>query len=109
LALHDNRLALATVHWKFESRSFRSILSIYRVVMDVTEQHLDEQRKNDFIAMVSHELKTPLTSLLGIIQISHLKLKNSEDVFLAGAMEKSNPAGETDDQYDQWVPECFPP
>ena len=60
------------------------------VVMDVTEQHLDEQRKNDFIGMVSHELKTPLTSLTAIIQVSDSKLKSSEDKFLAGAMEKAN-------------------
>src|ERR1700712_2587472 len=58
--------------------------------MDVTEQQLDEQRKNDFIGMVSHELKTPLTSLSALIQISDAKLKNSEDAFLAGAMAKAN-------------------
>ncbi|RZM26357.1 MAG: PAS domain S-box protein [Pedobacter sp.] len=60
------------------------------VVMDVTEQHIDEQRKNDFIGMVSHELKTPLTSLTFIIQLSDRKLKDSEDPFLAGVMEKAN-------------------
>ncbi|MBL4677589.1 MAG: PAS domain-containing protein [Mucilaginibacter sp.] len=59
-------------------------------VLDITEQKADELRKNDFIGMVSHELKTPLTSLTGIIQVADKKLKNSEDRFLAGAMEKAN-------------------
>jgi len=40
--------------------------------------------------MVSHELKTPLTSLSAIIQVSNAKLKGSEDQFLASAMEKAN-------------------
>jgi signal transduction histidine kinase len=40
--------------------------------------------------MVSHELKTPLTSLGAIIQVANAKLQNSEDTFLAGAMQKAN-------------------
>jgi two-component system sensor histidine kinase VicK len=39
--------------------------------------------------MVSHELKTPLTSLTAIVQVANQKLKNSEDAFLAGAMKKA--------------------
>ncbi len=57
---------------------------------DVTERYHDEQRKNDFIGMVSHELKTPLTSLSAILQVADAKLKNSEDHFLATAMKKAN-------------------
>lgn len=56
---------------------------------DITELKEDELRKNDFIGMVSHELKTPLTSLTGLIQITNIKLKNSEDVFLKNAMDKA--------------------
>jgi two-component system sensor histidine kinase VicK len=56
---------------------------------DITELKEDELRKNDFIGMVSHELKTPLTSITGLIQITNAKLKNSEDVFLKNAMEKA--------------------
>lgn len=59
-------------------------------VLEITEQKEDELRKNDFIGMVSHELKTPLTSLTAIIQVAKEKLKNSTDPFIAGAMEKAN-------------------
>jgi two-component system sensor histidine kinase VicK len=60
------------------------------VLHDVTEQKKDEQRKNDFIGIVSHELKTPLTSLKALLQVATLKLKTSNDTFLQGAINKAN-------------------
>ena len=94
-----------------------SVLGIIAITIDVTEQVLARKRieeneaqlietkkrleqeleagkkiqrqKDGFIGIASHELKTPLTSLTAIIQVASLKLKNSNDVFLVGAMEKA--------------------
>jgi PAS domain S-box-containing protein len=60
------------------------------VVHDITDRKLDEIRKNDFIAMVSHELKTPLTSTKGYIQILAVRLKQLEDDFIMNMLEKTN-------------------
>ncbi|BAU56093.1 PAS domain S-box protein [Mucilaginibacter gotjawali] len=67
-----------------------NIIGLSKIVRDITERKLDEARKNDFIGMASHELKTPLTSLHAIIQVANAKLKNSDDKYLAHAMEKAN-------------------
>lgn len=60
------------------------------LIIDVTEQKQDEMRKNDFIGMVSHELKTPLTSLSAYTQMLYNKARNNDDSFTAGALEKVN-------------------
>jgi len=44
-------------------------VSVIGTILDITEIKKDELRKNDFIGMVSHELKTPLTSLNGFAQL----------------------------------------
>jgi PAS domain S-box-containing protein len=60
------------------------------ILHEITEKKLDEIRKNDFIGMVSHELKTPLTSMKGYIQLVLAKMKKQEETFATGVLEKAN-------------------
>jgi two-component system sensor histidine kinase VicK len=45
------------------------VIGLSKIARDITEKKQEELRKNDFIAMVSHELKTPLTSMRSYIQV----------------------------------------
>jgi len=59
-------------------------------ILDITESKRDEIRKNDFIAMASHELKTPLTSLKAYIQLLTKKIPQTGDPFIYNALLKAN-------------------
>lgn len=69
IGVQDNRVrwvrAKGKVYFDSENKPVRFIGS----VLDITDQKHEEQLRNDFIAMASHELKTPLTSLLACLQI----------------------------------------
>lgn len=77
-----------TISPVFDSRG--DIIGISKIARDISEKKQEETRKSDFIGMVSHELKTPLTSLTAIIQVLNAKLKTSGDAFIAGGLEKAN-------------------
>jgi two-component system sensor histidine kinase VicK len=90
IGLHDNKLRWLRAIGNLKADPSGAFSAFTGVVMDVSESKQDEIRKNDFIGMVSHELKTPLTSLSAIIQVANSKLKTSNDLFLAEAMSKAN-------------------
>ena len=58
------------------------------VLIDITNRKNEENRKNDFIAIVSHELKTPLTTAKGFTQLLRAKAQKAEDSFLSGSLLK---------------------
>jgi|GEM_PF-5039696 len=46
---------------------------------DITERHKLEQRKDDFVALASHELKTPITSVKMFVQLLSKRMERAEE------------------------------
>jgi PAS domain S-box-containing protein len=65
------------------------VIGVSKIARDISEQKRNEERKNAFIAMASHELKTPLTSLAALIQVLQQKLKNSDQPFVPQALTRA--------------------
>lgn len=51
------------------------IIGMVEIARDITEQKMAEQRKDTFIGMASHELKTPLTTIKGFAQLLKRQMK----------------------------------
>src|SRR5215217_6409825 len=55
---------------------------ILLAIEDITERKAIEQRKDDFLSIASHELKTPLTTVMGYVQmLQRLMPGDSSDKF----------------------------
>ncbi len=63
---------------------------ILAFVLDITERKRLEQRKDEFIGIASHELKTPLTSIKGYVQILERIIKQLDDAKLNVYLQKTN-------------------
>lgn len=57
---------------------------------DISEIKENEQRKNDFISMVSHELKTPLTSVISYVQVAQKRMAQLEDKIAPDMLTRAN-------------------
>ncbi|MGD9887622.1 MAG: sensor histidine kinase, partial [Bacilli bacterium] len=49
-------------------------------IIDITDRELSEQRRREFSANVSHELKTPLTSIMGYAEIISNGIAKQADI-----------------------------
>jgi PAS domain S-box-containing protein len=67
-----------------------NIIGVSKIARDITEKKQEEMRKNDFIAMVSHELKTPLTSMKSYIQVLLVKAQKEGNNFEINALTRAD-------------------
>lgn len=63
------------------------LLGAVTTLTDVTEQHLLQEQRDDFVRAVSHDLRSPLTTILGHAQILHrfLALGRAEERWVKSA------------------------
>jgi PAS domain S-box-containing protein len=66
-----------------------NIIGLSKIARDITDKKLEEQRKNDFIAIASHELKTPLTSVRSYVQLALVKAKERSDLFTENVLARA--------------------
>ena len=66
----------ATVSWLAPGRWTGALILLF--LLDLTEQRRLDQLRADFIANASHEIKTPLASLLGFIETLQGAARNDE-------------------------------
>ena len=62
------------------------IYGILAMGYDVTDIKRNDEQKNDFIKMASHELKTPVTTIKGYIQLLLSEYKNGNDALLSNSL-----------------------
>lgn len=65
-----------------------TIIGAAKIARDITERKEFERRKDEFIAMASHEFKTPLTSLNGFLQLLDRHMGKRQDEQGIGIMNR---------------------
>lgn len=88
----DDNLRWCLAEWKPYSDITGSFAGYTGSVTDITEIKKLEQRKDDFIKMASHELKTPITSINGYVQLllNIYKEAEAQKLQMSGAIVKSS-------------------
>lgn len=66
-----------------------NLIGLSKIARDITEKKQEEQRKHDFVAMVSHELKTPLTSIISYLQVLIARSIKEGNEFTASALART--------------------
>ncbi len=62
---------------------------ILLAIEDITERRAIQQRKDDFLSIASHELKTPLTTIVGYMQLMDKLMPDNASEKFKGVVEKT--------------------
>jgi len=84
----SNKLKWLNTSGRIELNEKGEAISVIGTILDITEIKEDSQRKDDFIGMVSHELKTPLTTLSGFTQVLQMRARKSDDNFATDKLDR---------------------
>ncbi|WP_231491647.1 PAS domain S-box protein [Pedobacter sp. Leaf170] len=60
-----------------------NVIGLSKIARDITEKILIEKKKDEFVSFVSHELKTPLTSLKSYLQMALIKMNDKDFIHKA--------------------------
>ncbi|GAB2692352.1 ATP-binding protein [Mucilaginibacter koreensis] len=85
---HDKNTTWLRATGKLYRNSSGKAETISGIIIDITEQKQQIAQQNDFIAMASHELKTPVTSIKGLAQVAELMLRKEGNFKMADMMFK---------------------
>lgn len=64
------------------------LIAAASIISDITDQKVLEKRKDDFINMASHELKTPLTSMILYLSSLQKRVKTNQDKSLVNTVKR---------------------
>ncbi|HUH33977.1 MAG TPA: PAS domain-containing sensor histidine kinase, partial [Daejeonella sp.] len=90
--MRNGKIEMVYVNFVYEAMKQGDgiINSIMVVATDVTEQVMAQKRRDDFIGIASHELKTPLTTLKAALQIIEKQVVNHTEPKLHRLIQQSN-------------------
>ncbi len=80
---HELRMTRNSKEYQFDVSPITSdglLLGVVLYIFDITEQALAEKSRQEFSANVSHELKTPLQSIMGSAELMETGLVKAEDM-----------------------------
>lgn len=77
---------------KLEAEVVKRTAELQKAVDDLSDQKKKDEKKNEFISIASHELKTPLTIAKGFLDVATEMLDEKADADLQLMIQKANTA-----------------